>query len=70
MEEDMPVQYERLRPRQIVARRRACQVAYLPIGTIEWHGIHNPVGLDTLKIHALLCECAKQIGGLVFPPLY
>lgn len=62
--------YERLRPAQIVARREACPVAYLPIGTIEWHGAHNPVGLDTLKIHALLIRCAKEIGGLVFPPLY
>lgn len=64
------VRYERLRPAQIVARREACPVAYLPIGTIEWHGEHNPVGLDTLKEHRLLEECAKAIGGLVFPPLY
>jgi creatinine amidohydrolase len=64
------VQYERLRPAQIAARRQACPVAYLPIGTIEWHGEHNPVGLDTLKIHALLIQCAEEIGGLVFPPLY
>jgi creatinine amidohydrolase len=64
------VQYERLRPAQIVARREACPVAYLPIGTIEWHGEHNPVGLDTLKMHALLIRCAQAIGGLVFPPLY
>jgi len=70
MEEDILVQYERLRPHQIAARRRAFPVAFLPIGTIEWHGVHNPVGLDTLKIHALLCDCAKQMGGLVFPPLY
>ncbi|MHB0856060.1 MAG: creatininase family protein [Anaerolineae bacterium] len=64
------VRYERLRPIQIVARRTACPVAYLPIGTIEWHGEHNPVGLDTLKEHALLMACAREIGGLVFPPLY
>jgi creatinine amidohydrolase len=64
------VQYERLRPAQIVELREACPVAYLPIGTIEWHGIHNPLGLDTLKIHGLMIECAKKIGGLVFPPLY
>jgi len=62
--------YERLRPAQIVARREACPVAYLPIGTIEWHGEHNPVGLDTLKMHRLLELCAQRIGGLVFPPLY
>jgi creatinine amidohydrolase len=70
MEDGISVQYERLRPAQIVARRESCPVAYLPIGTIEWHGEHNPVGLDTLKIHALLCRCAQEIGGLVFPPLY
>jgi creatinine amidohydrolase len=64
------VRYERLRPTQIVERREACPVAYLPMGTIEWHGEHNPVGLDTLKIHALLIRCAERIGGLVFPPLY
>jgi len=62
--------YERLRPAQIVELRENCPVAYLPIGTIEWHGEHNPVGLDTLKIHALLVKCAEEIGGLVFPPLY
>ena len=67
---DNEVQYERLRPAQIVARREACPIAYLPIGTIEWHGEHNPVGLDTLKMHGLLVACARRTGGLVFPPLY
>jgi len=70
MSNESGVRYERLRPAQIVARREACPVAWLPIGTIEWHGEHNPVGLDTLKIHALLEKCAQEIGGLVFPPLY
>lgn len=64
------VRYERLRPAQIVAARTAAPVAYLPIGTIEWHGEHNPVGLDTLKIHGLAMRCAQRTGGLVFPPLY
>jgi creatinine amidohydrolase len=64
------VRYERLRPHQIREAREACPVAYLPIGTIEWHGLHNPVGLDTLKIHGLCIRCAEAGGGLVFPPLY
>jgi len=68
--ESSGVRYERLRPSQIVDRRQACPVAYLPVGTIEWHGEHNPVGLDTLKMHALLIRCAEELGGLVFPPLY
>ena len=64
------VRYERLRPAQIVAAREETPVAYLPIGTIEWHGEHNPVGLDTLKAHALAVRCAQRTGGLVFPALY
>lgn len=64
------VRYERLRPTQLRARREACPVAYLPIGTIEWHGHHNPVGLDTLKAHALAVRCAEANGGLVFPSLW
>lgn len=64
------VRYERLRPAQVRAAREACPVLYIPIGTIEWHGLHNPVGLDTLKIHQLCIRCAQAGGGLVFPPLY
>lgn len=64
------VRYERLRPAQVVAAREAVPAAYLPIGTLEWHGHHNPVGLDTLKAHALAIRCAEASGGLVLPPLY
>lgn len=62
--------YERMRPEQIRAAREACPVLYIPIGTIEWHGFHNPVGLDTLKIHGICVRCAQAGGGLVFPPLW
>ncbi len=64
------VQYERLRPHQIVEAREACPLAYLPIGTVEWHGEHNPTGLDTLKAHQLCVLAARESGGLVFPPLW
>ena len=64
------VRYDYMRPRQIVEARERCPVAYLPLGTIEWHGLHNPVGLDALKAHALAVRCAQAGGGLVFPALY
>ncbi len=64
------VLYERLRPAQIRAAREACPVVYIPIGTLEWHGVHNPVGLDTLKAHALCVRCAEAGGGLVWPALW
>lgn len=68
--EKKDVRYERLRPRQIRAAREARPVAYVGIGTLEWHGMHNPVGLDTLKADALCVRCAEATGGLVLPPLW
>jgi len=64
------VRYHMLRPAQIVAQRQACPVAYVPIGTIEWHGVHNPTGADTLQAEGLAILCAERGGGLVFPSLY
>ena len=64
------VRYNMLRPAQIVARRKACPAVYIPIGTLEWHGVHNPVGADTLQAEGLAIMCAERGGGLVFPPLY
>ena len=64
------VRYHMLRPAQIVERRKECPVVYIPIGTIEWHGVHNPVGADTLQAEGIAIRCAQKGGGLVFPPLY
>jgi len=64
------VRYHMLRPEQIVARRRACPVAYVPLGNLEWHGVHNPVGADTLQAEGMAILCARLGGGLAFPPLY
>ena len=64
------VRYHMLRPGQIREQREKTPVVYIPIGTLEWHGLHNPVGADTLQADALAVECAKRGGGLVFPPLY
>ena len=55
---------------EIVAARTACPAVYVPLGGVEWHGEHNCVGLDTVKIHALAMRCAEANGGLVMPPLF
>jgi creatinine amidohydrolase len=64
------VRYHLCRPDQVRARRDACPVLYVPIGTIEWHGPQNPLGADTLQAEGLAMMCARRGGGLVFPPLY
>ena len=64
------VGYEEMLPHEIVAARTACPAVYVPLGGVEWHGEHNCVGLDTVKIHALAMRCAEEIGGLAMPPLF
>jgi creatinine amidohydrolase len=64
------VQFELLLPwqlREVMAQR---SVAYIPLGTYEWHGEHLPVGLDALTAHGLCLRAAAQDGGVVMPPLY
>jgi len=64
------VRYEEMLPHEIVAARSACPAVYVPLGGVEWHGEHNCVGLDAVKIHALAIKCAEEIGGLTMPPLF
>ncbi|MCU0519851.1 MAG: creatininase family protein, partial [Anaerolineae bacterium] len=53
------------------ARAREAQPAiYVPFGSIEWHGYHNPVGLDAVKAHEQLVGLASRVGGVVYPPVY
>jgi len=70
MANEEQVRYWLCRPDQIRSRREACAVAYVPIGTLEWHGPHNPVGADTLQAEGLAVLCARRGGGLVMPPLW
>lgn len=66
----MTRQIERLRPHQIAAALAERAVVYLPLGTIEWHCHHLPVGLDGLTAHGLCLAAADRTGGLVWPALY
>jgi creatinine amidohydrolase len=64
------VQYELMMGREAPARIRAFPVGYLPIGCLERHGDHLPLGLDVIKAHKVCCAAARAIGGVVFPPHY
>lgn len=63
-------QIEHLRPNQIRAALAEKPLVWIPLGTIEWHCEHLPVGLDALTAHGLCLAAAEQAGGLVLPPLY
>jgi len=64
------VRLERMRPEQVVAAKTRQPAIYVPFGSIEWHGYHNPVGLDTIKAHEQLVGLAARVGGVVYPPVF
>ena len=64
------VRLERMRPEQIDAAKARRPAIYLPFGALEWHGYHNPVGLDAHKAHEQLVGLAQRAGGVVYPPIY
>jgi creatinine amidohydrolase len=64
------LRYELARPARMRAMIARAPVAYVPFGALEWHGEHNPLGLDGLKAHHLCCRAAERTGGVVFPPVY
>jgi creatinine amidohydrolase len=64
------VRYERLTPVELAVRREAAPIAYLPLGTLEWHGSHLPLGSDHLQSHGFFTLLAQRVGGVVLPPLF
>lgn len=62
--------FELLRPAEIVAERERCPVVYVPLGPLEWHSLHMPVGTDALNAGAVARRVAERIGGVVLPTLY
>lgn len=64
------VQMQFMRPKQLETAINNFPVAFVPFGTIEWHGRHLPLGTDALKAHGILVETAKKLGGVVCPPVY
>ena len=64
------VQMELMAPQELDAAIANKSVVYIPLGAIEYHGPHLPIGLDCLTSHGLCLQVAKKIGGVVMPPLY
>jgi creatinine amidohydrolase len=64
------VLYERLTPTKFESRIEAAPIAYLPLGTLEWHGPHLPLGSDFLQSQGFFMQLARRVGGVVLPPLF
>lgn len=62
--------YEEMFPDEFKSALSNNPIAFLPLGSMEYHGFHNALGLDSLKAWRICQIAAEKIGGIVFPPLY
>ena len=61
---------EEMNPDEFAQALEESPVAYVPMGTLEFHGYHLPIGNDALKAHAVCLRAAEQTGGVVLPPQF
>ena len=59
-----------LRPGEIRERLDKMPIVYIPIGPLEWHGLHMPFGSDPLDAQTVALAACRVTGGVVWPPLY
>jgi creatinine amidohydrolase len=64
------VQFELLRPAEIIAEKERFPVVFQPLGPLEWHGPHLPYGTDPLHAETVSRRTAQVMGGVVMPTLY
>ena len=62
--------YQEMRPDQLARLVQRSPIAFWPLGLIEHHGWHLPVGLDGLKAEHLCIRVAEVTGGVLFPTMW
>ncbi len=70
-DKDLPVQYEELTSLQFAtALQQAEQTCIIPLGIIEKHGPHLPLGTDLLSVREVAKAAAKKEYALIFPSYF
>jgi creatinine amidohydrolase len=64
------VQFELLRPGEILAERARRPLVYVPVGPLEWHSVHLPFGVDVLIAQEVARRAAVRTGGVVLPTFF
>ena len=52
---------------EVVEHSKKCDIAILPLGSIEQHGPHLPTGHDTLQLFPMLEKVAEKTGAMLLP---
>ncbi len=62
------MQWENLSADEFEAGVESCGgVCILPVGVLEFHGSHLPLGTDMLRAHRMACDVAAAEPAIVFP---
>ncbi len=64
------VEFELMCPEEVLAARGRAPVVFLPVGPLEWHGPHLPLGTDGLAAHHVAVRVARETGGVVLPTMF
>jgi creatinine amidohydrolase len=68
---EFETRYEWLRPGQLVARRNECPLIIVPVGPLEYHGPHMPLGTDAINAAEVAHACCRKLRkGVVLPTLF
>jgi creatinine amidohydrolase len=62
--------WEELSATELAEALRQKSLVYVPIGTLEFHGPHLPLGMDAIHAHEFCLAAAEQTGGVVLPAVY
>jgi len=62
--------YIECRPDELAALVKTAPVAFWPLGLIEHHGWHLPVGFDGLKAERICIRIAEKTGGVLLPTMW
>ena len=57
---EFETRYEWLRPGQLRQRRDQCPLVFVPVGPLEYHGPHLPLGVDAINCTQVAHACLPQ----------
>ena len=71
LNQDLPVKWEELTsPDFITAVEKSARTCVIPLGIMEKHGPHMPLGTDLIDVREIATRAAEEEFTIIFPPFY
>jgi creatinine amidohydrolase len=64
-----PIRFEDIAGFEVADVLSRCRFAILPLGSLEFHGPHNSLGVDSIIISGIAERVAARTSGLLFPTI-